>query len=556
MSSTTIMYFFLDTGAFKLYDLDNDGYITRDEMLNIVDAIYQMVGNTVELPEEENTPEKRVDRIFAMMDKNADGKLTLQEFQEGSKADPSIVQALSLYDGLVGRSSLRLLGLDPSPQPYASPAPSHLPGEDATCNPLHPDVDRKPLLSHGQIGPVSITTDPKKFQQDLQELFVQGGGDCPEMSIGAIKKALEVSLPGSFIYVFTDARAKDYRLKRDVLQLVQLRQSQVVFVLTGDCGDRSQPGYRAYEEIAATSSGQIFHLDKQQVNEVLKWVEETVQAMKVHLLSSNHDSAQENKWDVPIDPSLREVTVSLSGPAPQIELTDPFGRIIGEEQGLKELLNIPNSALIVNLKFPRPGAWKLKVSCGGRHTLRVTGVSNLDFRAGFSSIPVSEFNHTRERPIKGLPAHVLLKCTGLKPPGQLSHVELVSGSSRSLRTIPVPMPSDLGQQGLWSLPEFRTPSQSFFIKVTGKDEEGYRFQRLSTVSYTNRVPGKTRPLPADASRQKGARSRHRPAVSMPAAVKGFYMQPAVIGCSVESDIPYKLRFTRSGNALGEEKFFQ
>uniref|UniRef100_A0A8C9NZK8 Neuronal calcium sensor 1 n=1 Tax=Spermophilus dauricus TaxID=99837 RepID=A0A8C9NZK8_SPEDA len=58
-------------------------------------------GNTVELPEEENTPEKRVDRIFAMMDKNADGKLTLQEFQEGSKADPSIVQALSLYDGLV-----------------------------------------------------------------------------------------------------------------------------------------------------------------------------------------------------------------------------------------------------------------------------------------------------------------------------------------------------------------------------------------------------------------------------------------------------------------------
>ena len=33
----------LITGAFRLYDVDNDGYITRQEMYDIVDAIYQMV---------------------------------------------------------------------------------------------------------------------------------------------------------------------------------------------------------------------------------------------------------------------------------------------------------------------------------------------------------------------------------------------------------------------------------------------------------------------------------------------------------------------------------
>ena len=77
------------------------------------------------------------------------------------------------------------------------------------------------------VGPVYETKDPEEFKRQLANLTVSGGDDCPEMCIGGIYKAIEVCLPHSYIYVFTDASAKDFDRVHEVLALNQKKQSQV-----------------------------------------------------------------------------------------------------------------------------------------------------------------------------------------------------------------------------------------------------------------------------------------------------------------------------------------
>lgn len=133
---------------------------------------------------------------------------------------------------------------------------------------------------------------------------------------------------------------------------------------------------------------------------VLKFVELFVGANKVNILSTDIDSRMTRSYVIPVDSKLQRLTIAVSGEDCSLLLRDPNGNNATTIKGLTELLKL-KSALSVAVKSPQAGLWNLTVTSSSRHTLRVTGLSSLDFKCGFSLVPTKDISSTFFRPTAG-----------------------------------------------------------------------------------------------------------------------------------------------------------
>uniref|UniRef100_H2YT70 EF-hand domain-containing protein n=1 Tax=Ciona savignyi TaxID=51511 RepID=H2YT70_CIOSA len=84
--------------AFHLRDIDHAGTITKEKMRLVEDSIFRNDANHVPLPEDENTPETRTQKLFDLMDADKDGNISLEEFKTALDNDHDIVNALALQN--------------------------------------------------------------------------------------------------------------------------------------------------------------------------------------------------------------------------------------------------------------------------------------------------------------------------------------------------------------------------------------------------------------------------------------------------------------------------
>eukprot|EP00105_Crassostrea_gigas_P010814 XP_011426213.1 PREDICTED: neurocalcin homolog [Crassostrea gigas] len=81
--------------SFQMYDINGNGFISREEMLEVLAAMYKVESSLSNVLDRED-PEERTDSIFNQMDLNCDDKLSLEEFIEGVKKDPRLVKLMDI----------------------------------------------------------------------------------------------------------------------------------------------------------------------------------------------------------------------------------------------------------------------------------------------------------------------------------------------------------------------------------------------------------------------------------------------------------------------------
>ncbi|KAF8572398.1 hypothetical protein P879_00742 [Paragonimus westermani] len=379
---------------------------------------------------------------------------------------------------------------------------------------------REFFINQRDVGPARVTTSTKTFYHYLESVYTQGGGDCPEMTITGIELALEASRPNSLIYVFTDSSAKDYNRTANVLNLIQQKQSQVVFVLTGFCNTTDEPGFDAYRQIATVSSGQLYIIGKGQVNEFMQVVEAAVESRKVHILQQDTWGEEAKIYSFPVDSHLSQLTIQVNtqkrGQTLDVRVRNPERKLIGTEDGLKRLMKTVPSVFVGSVDRPTPGEWTLEVSTKAAtdeqtesseteepegeeqqwFSVRVSGISDVDFLQGFSTIP-REYNHGgSSQPIAG------------------KWLDSIFVDFREF------------------IPNIHWYFSCRCVKphVSGRDGQGFPFQRYSKVAVSGRKP---RPIlitcPAKVELRRGATSE--------------------LSCSVKSEIPYTVKWYKDGKLL-------
>ncbi|XP_041864762.1 uncharacterized protein LOC121654612 [Melanotaenia boesemani] len=297
-------------------------------------------------------------------------------------------------------------------------------------------------------GPLMRTTDPEFFENYINLLSADGGGDFPEMSLSGLQLALTGSPSDSEIFVFTDASAKDPHLKDTVMALIEQTNTVVNFLITNPerlnhraKNDNLQLGgsqlakadIQLYEDLAQASGGQVIEITKVQLLEATSIISKSSSSSLVSLLQVSRNLGTAENFTFIVDESVSNLTIYITGSSVNFTLISPSGVQHSTDTNDSSIVTSQTMGNFQALHLKtQVGMWKINMASADYYTLRVVGESPVDFLFDFlkeSHGQLGGFDLVDNRPIAGGNGSLMVTLTG-SDTATVTEVTLVQSSGQ------------------------------------------------------------------------------------------------------------------------------
>ena len=218
-------------------------------------------------------------------------------------------------------------------------------------------------------------------------MTVKGGGDCPEMTFEGMLQALyHGPMPGSAMYVFTDASSKDDSVENieNVKALAIDLGIPIYFFTNGDCGNPKNVD--SFRMVAQDTGGLMFPLhNSDQIKKLSNLVQQNLRSVATLSANNAKDVKRDKKYVISVDDSVDtiRITVTMANPSDDVKLISPDNVTHGVTHDLE-------LSVIFEVKNPIPGDWILTVPLdAGNHEYFVKTVNaiNIDFSHYYFKYP-------------------------------------------------------------------------------------------------------------------------------------------------------------------------
>ncbi|KAJ8728640.1 hypothetical protein PYW07_006336 [Mythimna separata] len=332
-----------------------------------------------------------------------------------------------------------------------------------------------------------VTKDPNEFKSALDKIRVHNEAkrpylDCWEPAMKGLLLALEKSKNNSYIFVFTDAPAKDYIDSQSVIELCQQKQTQIIFVLTGTLCSKFTyvpAAIDSYFDIATACSGLAIFVKKNEVDKVFGPIEEIIKGNKTMITTVTIPADVSKIIPFTVDSYTDYVIIYSYGKNVSLKVNEP--RIPS-----KAIMWTEN-AKVLKLTNIKPGTYHATVKGSSRTTISVAGRTNFIFNHGFSESKPKSPSDTSPQPMDD-DTKVYLS---ISVNDDQQSVKMESAQFLDMNEKPIGNKMSLTEvsKNFYVTDQFIAPSQMFKVAVSGIVlATGQAITRISKIPVTPAPP--------------------------------------------------------------------